>query len=116
MTAQANHPALDLTIRDAGNGFLIECTGCLDLSTAVDLERAVTALLEAGAASIVVDLSALDFIDSTGIAALIRCRSASKHAHLRVRAADDCAAMKVLRLTELDTVFDLRPALSAQQT
>lgn len=47
--------------------------GELDMHTAPELERELEAALEDPQASILLDLSTCDFIDSTGIALIVRC-------------------------------------------
>ena len=46
--------------------------GELDLNTAPELERPLEDALEGGDTSILIDLSGCDFIDSTGIAVIVR--------------------------------------------
>jgi anti-sigma B factor antagonist len=46
-------------------------TGELDLATAPKLEDALTRLCEAGVREIEIDLGAIDFIDSTGLRAIL---------------------------------------------
>lgn len=46
--------------------------GELDLNTAPELEQPLEDALNGGAASILIDLSDCDFIDSTGIAVIVR--------------------------------------------
>ncbi|HET9162357.1 MAG TPA: STAS domain-containing protein [Solirubrobacterales bacterium] len=46
--------------------------GELDMNTAPDLERGLEDALEQSSASIMLDLSACEFIDSTGIALIVR--------------------------------------------
>jgi anti-anti-sigma factor len=46
--------------------------GELDLSTAPDLERPLEEALESGEGSVLIDLSRCEFIDSTGIALIVR--------------------------------------------
>jgi len=48
--------------------------GDIDLSTVGQLDRAITEALRAGAASLIVDLTATTFCDCTGIAALFAGR------------------------------------------
>lgn len=60
---------------DLDNGVqAIAVRGELDLSTAPDLERPLEDLLERGKGPILVDLSECEFIDSTGIALIVRAR------------------------------------------
>ena len=54
-----------------GEALIIELVGELDLDGAPRLEEALREAEASDAASIVVDLSALDFIDSTGLRLLV---------------------------------------------
>jgi anti-anti-sigma factor len=56
----------------AGGIQTIAVRGELDLSTAPDLERPLEEALERGEGPILVDLSECEFIDSTGIALIVR--------------------------------------------
>lgn len=51
---------------------VIEIRGELDLSTAPELEGPLDEAIAAGDAMVLVDLSACEFIDSTGIALIVR--------------------------------------------
>lgn len=50
----------------------ISVRGELDLSTAPELEGALDQALESGEGSVLIDLSECEFIDSTGIALIVR--------------------------------------------
>ena len=50
----------------------ITVRGELDLSTAPDLESPLNQALDSGEGSVLIDLSACEFIDSTGIALIVR--------------------------------------------
>jgi anti-anti-sigma factor len=51
---------------------VISVRGELDLSTAPELERPLEDAVSAGDASVLIDLSECEFIDSTGIALIVR--------------------------------------------
>jgi anti-sigma B factor antagonist len=51
---------------------VLSVSGELDLGTAPQLEQPLEAALAAGGSGILIDLSACEFIDSTGIALLVR--------------------------------------------
>jgi anti-sigma B factor antagonist len=51
---------------------IIAVRGELDLSTAADLEPPLEEAIASGDASVLIDLSACEFIDSTGIALIVR--------------------------------------------
>jgi len=91
-----DHPPL-LELRLAGE---------LDLGTAPQLKQAVDAYARTGQ-TIVIDLREVGFVDSMGLAALVRVRyrAMSRGAVLRLVAPPE-AAWKVFTLTGLDRVFD----------
>jgi anti-sigma B factor antagonist len=51
---------------------VIAVSGELDLSTAPDLERPLEAAVDGGETPVLIDLSKCEFIDSTGIALIVR--------------------------------------------
>lgn len=51
---------------------VIAVRGELDLNTAPQLEKSVDGALTAGSAALAIDLSGCEFIDSTGIALIVR--------------------------------------------
>jgi anti-sigma B factor antagonist len=69
-----------------GDVFLIELFGELDLATAPELEEVIARAETTDARQIVVDLSGLEFIDSTGISLLITTaqRSSMNDGRLRL--------------------------------
>ena len=74
-------------------------TGELDIATTPILRRAFEAVYEGDAAMIVLDLTQLRFMDSTGIGALIRMNDACEAAD-RLRIVNGSAAVvKVLDIT-----------------
>ncbi|HEX4345434.1 MAG TPA: anti-sigma factor antagonist [Solirubrobacteraceae bacterium] len=98
-----------LTVRSERDGLLhtIGVRGELDFATADDVERELVRVEGTDALSIVVDLSGLTFIDSTGVRLLIS-------AHARSRADSDRLTLLrgprlVQRVFELTGVLDLLP-------
>ena len=88
--------------------YLIRLEGEFDLYTGQQFERRVLEALGRGASEIVVDLSAVSFIDSTTIGILMRTRK--RLAQLRGRLLVICADRNILRLfeiTALDRMFEL---------
>jgi anti-sigma B factor antagonist len=55
-----------------GGVFVIAVEGELDMNTAPQLESALEASLADGEAAVLIDLSSCEFIDSTGIALIVR--------------------------------------------
>jgi anti-sigma B factor antagonist len=82
--------------------------GRLNMVSAPQLKAAVTAAVQAGRTRVVVDLTAVTFLDSSGLGALIAGLKAAREAggDLRMTGANE-QVRTVLRLTNLDRV--LRP-------
>ena len=80
--------------------------GRLDYLSANDVRQALVGAIEAGWPRLVVDLSAVDFVDSSGLGALLGGLKAARAAGGDVRlAAVPEQARVVLSLTTLDRMF-----------
>jgi anti-anti-sigma factor len=68
-----NPAPFEVKVGDLDQGVrTISVRGELDLSTAPELEGPLEEMLESGEGSILIDLSQCEFIDSTGIALIVR--------------------------------------------
>lgn len=86
---------------------LVRVTGELDLATSPRAESDLLRLIHEGLGRrLVLDLSQLSFLDSTGLRALWRTRQHAQAAgtQLYLSAASD-SVMRVLKVTKLDRVF-----------
>jgi anti-sigma B factor antagonist len=81
--------------------------GELDLATAADLERELTRAEDSDAQSIVLDLSGLQFIDSTGVRLLLRAHARSREDSNRLALLRGPAAVQ--RVFDLTGILDLLP-------
>ena len=83
--------------------------GRLDAVEAPALREQFAEIFRAGAITVVVDLVGVSFIDSAGLAALVRARRDAQSAGgdlVLIRPADE-AALRVFRLTQFDEVFQM---------
>lgn len=89
-----------------GPSVTLEVSGDLDVRTAPALRDRLVGLVAASQSDLVVDVSRLSFIDSTGIGVLIgglkRCRA--QQGDLRLRATNE-EILAVFRVTGLDELF-----------
>ncbi|MCI0685913.1 MAG: STAS domain-containing protein [Sporichthyaceae bacterium] len=85
---------------DADGRSVVLVSGQVDLATAPHLTRSLSEAIGAGATEITVDLTGVDFLDSTGIRALVQGARAAKQANatLYIRGARGWVA-RVLELT-----------------
>lgn len=80
--------------------------GEIDFATGPQLKDAITERLIAGDVNLVMDLQAVDFIESTGLGALIggRRRAHALKGSLRLVCTEE-QLLKIFRITGLDKVF-----------
>lgn len=86
----------------------------LDLRSAPQLRAAVTDAVESGSTLVVVDLSGVDFMDSSGLGALIAGLKTARQASgdLRICGPTEQVTM-VLELTQMDRVLRAHPSVEA---
>jgi anti-sigma B factor antagonist len=99
------------TFERVGDAHLVLLSGEIDAFTAPSLRDDFHALVETGDASVVVvDLSAVTFLDSSALGALVGLfrRLRERDAVLRI-VEPRTAASRIFELTGLDSVFDLYP-------
>src|SRR5919202_2511592 len=87
------------TVSLGDDAFLIDLAGEFDLHTAPRFERRALEALGRGAATVVIDLTGVSFIDSTTIGILMRTRK--RLAPLKGRLLIVCADQNILRLFEI---------------
>jgi len=105
---------ISVATREEAGRSVLAVKGEVDVHTAPELDAALTQVVEAGSYKIIVDLSAVDFLDSTGLGVLVKALK-------RVREHDGSLAVitttdrisKVFRITGLDTAIGLHSTLQA---
>lgn len=108
---------LEVSQRSEGSVIVVEPRGEIDVWTA---ERLRTALHEAegsDASSIVVDLTGVGFLDSTGIGVLVGALRRQKERERELRlVVSHPHVLKVLTITSLDKVFAIDETIDAALT
>jgi anti-sigma B factor antagonist len=99
---------------------IVAVEGEIHVSTAPEFSAMLSAIVDGGPTSLVLDLTGVMFIDSTGLSVLLSALRQVTHAGGQMAVV--CSNPTVLRLfeiTRLDTTFDihaaLEPALAAVQ-
>jgi anti-anti-sigma factor len=98
-TAPRAHPVLAVDPR--GSATVVELTGELDLYNADEIRTALAAAIAAGPERLVIDLSQVDFIDSTALGVLIEARSKLSRGGLRL-ARPQLETRRALAVSGLD--------------
>lgn len=93
---------------------IVLLTGDVDLSCSPEARKAILACLSAGHHTLA-DMSAVSYIDSSGVASLVEGFQTAKKNGLRFGLVGVSeAAMSVLELARLDKVFPIHADLSAR--
>jgi anti-sigma B factor antagonist len=92
---------------DARHALLV-VEGEIDTLTAGSLERALTELLDDTSEVLVIDLSAVTFLASSGLAVLIRAAHQAGERRLRL-VSTARAVLRPMEITGSDQLFDLYP-------
>lgn len=103
--------ALELDIQEQGGHYLIMAKGEVDLYSSPGLREAILKGAKSGAGALGVDLSNVAYMDSSGVATLVEGLKAAGGAGEFVLVAPSQSVMKVLQLSRLDAVFDIRDTL-----
>jgi anti-sigma B factor antagonist len=106
-------PQFDIAIEHAGTTAIVRLAGELDLATAPELTEVLRGL-EPGCDRVILDLTGLEFIDSTGLRlAVAEHGRATTDGFEFVIAGAAGAVLKVLRLTGLDVTLPLAPDVAS---
>lgn len=102
-----------LTTKEVDGFSVVEVSGELDVYTAPALEDALGDLVDARRIDIIVDLTAVTFMDSTGLGLLIKALKWTREhdGSLRIVANSE-KILKVFRVTGLDTVLSIHETLA----
>jgi anti-sigma B factor antagonist len=101
-----------MSTREYGGHMVVALYGELDVADAADVADALAVVVTARAPKIIVDLAGLEFIDSSGVAALARGRKLARHAGGDLLlAAPQRGVLRVLTLTRLIDVFPVHASV-----
>ncbi|MFC4337174.1 STAS domain-containing protein [Salininema proteolyticum] len=105
-------PELGLKLSTSGPYAVIAVSGEIDMYTAPQLREAINQTVSGGHDLLAVDLSQVEFCDSTGLGVLVGARRSLTRlgGHLVVVATNK-RIEKLLQLTGLDVVLDVRKSV-----
>lgn len=99
---------MELKIRKNGENYIIDVDGEMDLYNSYKLKELVTKMLEKHVKNFIINLEQVDYIDSSGIGALIYICSTIKKFNLRLSMANIHGSVKkVIELTKLTDYFPI---------
>ncbi len=99
---------MELKIRKSGDIYIIDVNGEMDLYNSYKLKELVMKMLEKKVESFIVNLESVDYIDSSGVGALIYICSTIKKMNLNLKIANIHGSVKkVIELTKLMGYFPI---------
>ena len=106
--------SIDLTSARDGAVAIFALSGTLDIATSPTLRAALMEAADRDDHEMIVDLTQLEFLDSTGLGALIGAHKRATEHHGAVRlVAQEGQILRLLRITGLLDVFSVYPSLDA---
>jgi anti-sigma B factor antagonist len=104
--------SVDLSTRICDGHIIVALRGALDVADAVSVAAALAAVA-ARERDIIIDLAGLEFIDSSGVAALVRGRRQARDAGGELLlAAPQQQVLRILTLTRLIDVFPVHATVA----
>src|SRR5580692_4037473 len=104
--------ALSLNVRTVGERSVLDVVGEVDVYSAPELREQLSELLSAAAPSLIVNLSEVSFLDSTGIGTLVAgLNRAVQFGGTLTLVCDHERILKLFRITGLDSVFAIRASV-----
>jgi anti-sigma B factor antagonist len=105
---------LSLSTRTVAGYRVLEVSGEIDVYTAPQLRERLIAMVEDGARHVIVDLSRVEFLDSTGLGVLVGAlkRLRGVNGDLALVCAQE-RLLKIFRITGLDRVFTILGSVEA---
>ncbi|UXA19052.1 STAS domain-containing protein [Mycobacterium sp. SMC-4] len=100
--------------RRDNDALVLQVAGDLDVLTAPTLATHLDVALTSGAALLIVDLTAVEFLSSAGISVLVETHRLTAPAGVSLRVvAEGPATSRPMRLMCVDQIIDLYPTLDA---
>jgi anti-sigma B factor antagonist len=106
-----------VTMRAIDELSVVDVAGEVDVFSAPELAEQLTQLFDAGRQTVVVDLTSVTFLDSTGLGTLVAARNRAEEAGGRLPIIGNAErVLKLFRITGLDEVFEIYPSIEAAIT
>ncbi|WP_405550499.1 STAS domain-containing protein [Streptomyces sp. NBC_01171] len=101
---------LNITHHDAVTGPVLHVAGDLDYAQAIALREQVESFALSPGQNLVIDLSDLEYCDSTGLTVLLAARQRAQTAGADMAlAAVPADTLRILNITGLDQIFTIHP-------
>jgi anti-anti-sigma factor len=108
---------MELRVRKSGESYIVDVNGEVDLYNAYKLKELALKMLDKGVGRFVINLEDVDYIDSSGVGALIYiCSTISKLGRKLVIANIHGSVRKVIELSKLTDFFPMEASIEEALT
>ncbi len=97
----------EITVAEQSGVTVLHARGELDVASAPKLKTEIAELMAAGSRALVVDLSEVGFVDSSGLGVLIGAHNELQQLGGDIRVVVQPQVRRILELTRLDDVFTI---------
>lgn len=103
------HIEFSVDVATVDGAVLLTCRGELDVTTAPRLSVAIRRAVEKGTARLILDVSALEYMDSSGLTAVLNGREAAAEAggRLAIACRPDARVRRLFTLTGLEAAIEI---------
>lgn len=113
MTGEQNNQDLEINVSARGKARVVALRGEVDLRSSPELRQALLELLEQRVAHIVVDLTGVGYMDSSGVGTLVELKRKSERMRGKVTlVGPQPRVQSVFEITQLDKFFHIVPTLA----
>jgi anti-anti-sigma factor len=98
-------------VRD--NSQVFRLAGLLDAFSEPTFRKVVDKYVEEGPSSIILDMSQIDFIDSSGIGALVQVAKKVQQANGKLQLIANSRVMQTIKMVRLEQFFKIQPNVEA---
>jgi anti-sigma B factor antagonist len=106
---------MELKLSQAGNVKIISLSGKYDIESTEEFERIFNSQIDGKSLTIAVDMSNLQYIDSSGIGSLIKCLNNLKSKNGKLLLVDlKPMILNVFKLAKLDLFFEILTKMEFQ--
>ena len=95
-------------IRRIGRAAVVDVEGDIDLSRSARFQQSLLTLMDDAPERIVVNLAAVGYMDSSGVASLVKLLSRARKQGVSLRLSGLCDRVRsIFEITRLDSVFEI---------
>ncbi|AFY79831.1 STAS domain-containing protein [Oscillatoria acuminata] len=100
--------------REVGNDYqLFRLTGLLDAFSEATFRKAISKCIDEGPTNIILDLSKIDFVDSSGLGALVQLVKKAQTAEGTLQIVSNPRVTQTVKLVRLEQFLSLQPSVDA---